>query len=86
MRHHVASRRMNEHAFDHRRSCFKYGDECRARFPEMSRSECEFIINDEDPSKGTVWRGLHKDEMKQFPYTVKGKRPLGSQYLNTFND
>ena len=86
MRHHIANRRMNEHDFNHRRSCFKYSDECRARFPERACSECEFILDDEDPTKGTVWRGLHRDNMESFPYTVKGKRSAGSQYLNTFND
>ena len=86
MRHHVANRRMNEHHFNHCRSCFKYSNECRARFPEMSSPESQLVIDDADDCKSTIWRRLHEEDKDVYPFYVKSKRNVGSQYLNTCND
>ena len=86
MRHHVANRRVNEHDYNHRTSCFKYSDECRAHFPEMSVSECKFFEDNEDDSKCTTWRNFGVEDREVYPFSIKSKRSIGSQYLNTFND
>ena len=43
--HQIGTRRMNEHDWKHRPSCFKYGKECRAPF---SRQFCETSPLQED--------------------------------------
>ena len=86
VRHHVANKRMNEHDFVHRKTCFKYSDECRSRFPEISCCKSKLIVDNEDESKTTTWRRLNEEDRDVYPFCVKSKRSIGSQYLNTCND
>jgi hypothetical protein len=84
VRFHVATYRMNEHDWKHRRSCFKHGVECRFCFPFPQCQEAKFL-EDNNESKEMKW--IYIDETKEsetvFPYTVQSKRPNGSQFLNT---
>jgi hypothetical protein len=82
-RHLVATRRMNEHDWKHRTSCFKYGKECRFPFPRPAIEKTTFQEDNDDETKATVWRSLEKGDTTIYPYTVESKRSLGSQFLNT---
>lgn len=84
VRSHVATFRMNEHDWKHRKPCFKHGMECRFSFP-MQCHDCGFIEDDTDPTKETTWEYVdaRKQSMDIFPYTVLSMRKNGSQYLNT---
>ena len=83
VQHHIATRRMNEHDWKHRPSCFKYGKECRAAFPRQSCESTQFEEDKEDEEKSTIWRSLTKEDTVVYPFIINPKRSLGSQYLNT---
>ena len=86
VRHHIANRRQNEHDHRHRRPCFKHGDSCRARLPQMSSDATKFVYDDDDESKSVVWRRLNKSPLDVYPFSVSPKRSIGSEYLNTFHN
>ena len=83
VRHHIATKRMNEHDWRHRPSCFKYGGECRYCFPFMCQ-DCTYIKVDElDGNLGTTWRFVDGSSTTVYPFSAVPKRRMGSQYLNT---
>ena len=84
VRFHVATHRMNEHDWKHRKGCFKHGPECRFCFPKMRRSECAFVEDDDD-MKSMAWRYVNRNSPTEevHPYSFESKRLNGSQYLNT---
>ena len=83
VRHFIASRRMNEHDWRHRPSCFKYGGECRYCFPYMCEDSTCVKVDESDESLGTTWRYVDGTSKTVFPFSVKPKRGMGSQFLNT---
>ena len=80
IQHHIATRRMNEHDWKHRLSCFKYGKECRAPFPRQSCESTQFEEDKDDEEKCTIWRSLMKEDSVVYPFIINPKRSLGSQY------
>ena len=86
VRHHVATNHMNEHDSSHRPSCYKYGCECRYSFPKPYC--CSFGVVDEqhDSSKLTVWRTLGCVDKDVYPFAIKTKRGIGSQFVNTHSE
>jgi hypothetical protein len=83
MRKHIATKRMNEHDWKHRHSCFKYGGECRYCFPFKCSSETQVVFEDGDLLKETDWLYVDGTARKVYPYSICPKRTMGSQYLNT---
>ena len=83
VRRHITTKRMNEHDWRHRPSCFKYGGECRYCF-SFTCQECTNIKVDElDDDLGTTWRYVDGTSTKVYPFSARPKRGMGSQYLNT---
>jgi hypothetical protein len=83
MRKHIATKRMNEHDWKHRHSCFKYGGECRYCFPFKCSSETQVVFEDGDLSKETEWLYVDGTARNIYPYSICPKRTIGSQCLNT---
>ena len=82
VRHHIATRRMNEHDWKHRPSCFKYGKECRAPFPRQSCESTQFEEDKDDEEKCTRWKSLMKKNVVMYPFIINPKRSLSSEYMN----
>ena len=82
-RHHVATFHMNEHDCKHRSSWFKYGCECRYFLPKPCCNTFDIVDEIHDDSKLTIWRSIGKEDTNVYPFAVKTKRGMGSQFLNT---
>ena len=83
VRHHIATKRMNEHDWKHRPSCFKYGGECRYWFPLICQEDTIIKVDELDDALATTWRSVNGTCRKVYPFSAKPKRGMGSQYLNT---
>lgn len=74
--------RFNQHAWEHRKTCFKKGDECRANLPSTTQDEFEL---DFDEEKDVNWPMVNCNDWSVFPFAVLPKRIFADQYLNVFN-
>jgi hypothetical protein len=74
---------MNEHDCKHRSSCFKYGCECRYFLPKPCCNTFDIVDEIHDDSKLTIWRSIGKEDTNVYPFAVKTKRGIESQFLNT---
>lgn len=81
--------RVDNHDWNHRRSCFKSGPECRFDFAKRSQKETCLHVEEtqEDLSENAVqWyrldQGIH---LESTPFMVLTRRPMGCQFLNTHN-
>ena len=82
--------RFNEHAWEHRTSCFKKTEECRAFLPTLCQPKAE-VKWEEDCDGVECWNSMYYDEYsKQIQtkkrritaFTVLPQRNFGDQYLN----
>lgn len=81
--HHVFDR----HDHKHRQSCFKKGPECRHYRPEVGIEYTTLYFGEETGKvREITWSRLVEcDEIEIPAWTVRTKRPMGCQYLNTYN-
>jgi len=77
----------DRHDPKHRPSCFKKGPECRHYRPEVDVQNTTLYYGEETGKvRAITWSRLVEcDEVKIPAWTVRTKRPMGCQYLNTYN-
>ena len=71
--------KFNEHDHYHRKSCFKYGKECRFKIPNQV-NEQSYIHYGKETS---IWNMLDGNDREVTSFEIMLKRGMGSQYLNT---
>ena len=86
----LLQRKVNEHDWRHRPSCFTKGNECRYEIAKRSCKYTTFHVEPEkeDRSNVTKWFRLddgNSDPREMTPFNVELKRHMGSQYLNVHN-
>ena len=80
--HHVFDR----HDPRHHPSCFKKGVECRHYRPEVGNKETEIYPGIQGKEKIMISsRLVEGDELETPVWSVRTERPMGCQYLNTYN-
>ena len=72
----------DQHAWDHRKSCFKKEDECRALLPQPIQSNWDVEFDEEN---ATEWHMIDRRPKRVTPFTVLPQQNFGDQYLNVHN-